>query len=342
MKKLKRDLEASTLKRVDGEVKTEASRQQPVNLLNLIGELSRRDFIITAGGTAATVALLPLIGCERPPSEPAPGPPPTPAPTPKPTVPPDAMRAWEDAFRSKWTWDETYSGTHNINCGWQVACDWKIYVKDGVVFREEQHARYPQTHPGVPDYNPRGCQKGCSYSRMMYNPARLTRPLKRVGPRGSKSWVPVSWDEALTDIADRMIDTITQHGPDTVVVDLGTNIIGQTAFASALMFGDAMDAVLLDMNTEIGDDQQGATLTFGDFGGARSPDDFFYSDLIFIWGGNPLVTQIPNFHFITEARYHGATVVAICPDLSPSAIRTDLWVPVRPGTDAALAWRWPR
>ena len=246
------------------------------------------------------------------------------------------MRLWEDAYRTQWSWDRAYSGTHNINCGWQVACDWKIYVKDGRVFREEQHARYPQTRPGVPDYNPRGCQKGCSYSRMMYNPARLTRPLKRVGPRGSKSWVPVSWDEALTDIADRMIDAITRHGSDTVVVDVGTNIIGQTAFASALMFGDAMDAVLLDMNTEIGDDQQGVVLTLGDLGGTRSPDDFFHSDLILIWGGNPVSTQIPNFHFITEARYHGATVVAICPDLSPSATRTDLWVPVRPGTDAAL------
>jgi DMSO reductase family type II enzyme molybdopterin subunit len=328
--------EATSGNRVGDDARIESSPEAPPNPLELDGRFSRRDFIIAAGGTLATVALMPMLGCEGPPSEPAPAPSPTAAPTPTPTRPPDPMRVWEDAFRQKWTWDQTYSGTHNINCGWQVACDWKIYVKDGAVFREEQHARYPQTRAGVPDYNPRGCQKGCSYSSMMYNPARLTRPLKRVRPRGSKSWVPVSWDEALTDIADRMIDAITQHGPDTIVVDLGTNIIGQTAFASALMFGDAMDAVLLDMNTEIGDDQQGVVLTLGDVGGSRSPDDFFHSDLIFIWGGNPVVTQIPNFHFITEARYHGATVVAISPDLSPSATRADLWVPVSPGTDAAL------
>jgi len=113
--------------------------------------LSRRDFLIAATGTVATAALTPLMGCEWPASQPAPGPPPpTPVPTPAPILSQEPLRAWEDAYRYKWTWDKTYSGTHNINCGWQVACDWKIYVKDGVVFREEQHARYPQAHPGVP------------------------------------------------------------------------------------------------------------------------------------------------------------------------------------------------
>jgi len=337
MKDVERDAGVRDLERAGNEAQNESALGPSWDCLADEMPMSRRDFILGAAGMVTTVALMPLIGCERPPAEPPPVSPPTAAGVPMPTLAPDSLREWEDLYRSKWTWDHTYSGTHNINCGWQVACDWKIYVKDGVVVREEQHARYPQTRPGLPDYNPRGCQKGCSYSRMMYNPARLKRPLKRTGPRGSKSWEPVSWDEALTDIADRMIDAITQHGPDTVVVDLGTNIIGQTSFASALMFGDAMDAVLLDMNTEIGDDQQGVTLTLGDIGGARSPDDFFNSDLIFLWGGNPVVTQIPNFHFINEARYHGATVVAVCPDLSPSAIRADLWVPVRPGTDAALA-----
>jgi DMSO reductase family type II enzyme molybdopterin subunit len=141
----------------------------------------------------------------------------------------------------------------------------------------------------------------------------------------------------LTDIADKLIDAITEDGPDTVVVDAGTNIIGQTAFASLFRFGDALDSVLLDMNCEIGDDQQGAAVTFGEVDCGRSGDDFFHSDLILIWSGNPVYTQIPNFHFVTEARYHGATIVSVCPDLNASSIHTDLWVPVNPGTDAALA-----
>ena len=66
---------------------------------------------------------------------------------------------------------------------------------------------------------------------------------------------------------------------------------------------------------------------------ARSPsrssaDDLFYSDLILIWGGNPTYTQIPNAHFINEARYNGRRVVTIAPDYNASAIHADEWVPV--------------
>jgi anaerobic selenocysteine-containing dehydrogenase len=102
-------------------------------------------------------------------------------------------------------------------------------------------------------------------------------------------------------------------------------------------FADVIDGIVLDVNTEIGDDQQGAAVTFGDWAGGRSGDDFFYSDLVFLWGGNPVYTQIPDFHFVTEARYNGAKFVAIAPDYSASAIHADLWVPIQPGTDAALA-----
>jgi DMSO reductase family type II enzyme molybdopterin subunit len=61
-----------------------------------------------------------------------------------------------------------------------------------------------------------------------------------------------------------------------------------------------------------------------------------YSDLILLWGGNPVFTQIPNAHFINEARYKGATIVSIAPDFNASSIHADLWVPLEPGTDAAL------
>jgi DMSO reductase family type II enzyme molybdopterin subunit len=66
-------------------------------------------------------------------------------------------------------------------------------------------------------------------------------------------------------------------------------------------------------------------------------DDLFYSDLILIWGGNPIYTQIPNAHFMLEARYHGAQLITIAPDYSASAVHADEWVPVEIGTDAALA-----
>jgi len=295
-------------------------------------ELTRREFVVAAAaGAAAATTVLPMLGCE--PTKPE-----TVFRRVSPTaIAPERPRDFQDVYRQKWSWDKVVRGTHNLNCGFQPNCTFNLFTRDGVVVREEQASVYPQTREGLPDFNPRGCQKGCSYSELMYSAPRLSRPLKRAGARGSGSWAEVSWDEALTDIADRLIDAITQDGPDTVVIDAGTNIIGQTTFASLFRFGDVLDSVLLDMNCEIGDDQQGAAVTYGDVVSGRSGDDFFHSDLILVWGGNPAYTQIPNFHFLAEARYNGAKIVSICPDLNASAIHADLWVPVAPGTDAALA-----
>ena len=97
-----------------------------------------------------------------------------------------------------------------------------------------------------------------------------------------------------------------------------------------------LDSSLLDIDSEVGDHHPGAAVTCGKIVFCSSADDCFYSDLILNWGGNPTYTQIPNAHFINEARYHGARVVSITPDLNASGIHTDLWVPVNVGSDAAL------
>ncbi|NIV74020.1 MAG: hypothetical protein GWN37_04080, partial [Gammaproteobacteria bacterium] len=70
--------------------------------------------------------------------------------------------------------------THNVNCAYQKSCAWDVYVKDGIVWREEQAADYPQTNPEVPDFNPRGCQKGACYSARSVAASRLLHPLERV------------------------------------------------------------------------------------------------------------------------------------------------------------------
>jgi anaerobic selenocysteine-containing dehydrogenase len=92
----------------------------------------------------------------------------------------------------------------------------------------------------------------------------------------------------------------------------------------------------------VGDEQQGAAVTFGNPIACKSADDYFHSDLIFIWGGNPAYTQIPNCHFYIEARYHGARVVAISPDSQRIGSPRRLVVPVRPAQTRPLLWRWPR
>ena len=108
---------------------------------------------------------------------------------------------FEDLYRQQWTWDRVVKGAHHvINC--VSACPFNLFVKDGIVLREEQNAVMAATNPSYPDFNPRGCQKGICTSQLMYGPSRLTYPLKRVGPRGGGQWKRISWDEALTEIAD--------------------------------------------------------------------------------------------------------------------------------------------
>jgi DMSO reductase family type II enzyme molybdopterin subunit len=241
-------------------------------------------------------------------------------------------------YAQQWRWDRIAKGTHLANCGYQ-RCAWNVYVKDGIVWREEQVADYAQTNPEVPDFNPRGCQKGGCYSGRMYDQSRLTVPLKRAGARGEGKWQRISWDQALDEIAEKFVDAMVseQHGPGSIYWDLGSasangcHALGLTR--SALM----LDTPILENTTEMGDHMPGVTTTTGKLVFTNSMDDLHYSDLILIWGGNPNYTHIPNAHFIYEARYRGAYVVTIAPDFSPSAIHADQWVSVNIGTDAALA-----
>ncbi len=244
-----------------------------------------------------------------------------------------------DVQRNPWDWDRVVKGSHLTNCWYQQACNFNLFIKDGVVLREEQAANYPaQSDDQVPDFNPRGCQKGACYVHRMYDPTRIKYPMKRVGERGQGKWKRISWDEAFTEVADVIIDTVTNEGPSAIVQAGGTHVMnvgsegtGPTAFFIAL------GAPLSNVTADNGDDHQGVAITLGKVIVGDSADNWFYSDMILIWGGNPAYTNIPNFHFIAEARYNGTKVVTISPDYSPSAVHADLWVPVNIGSDAALA-----
>ena len=241
----------------------------------------------------------------------------------------------ENRYRARWRWDGTSKGTHLLNCWYQRSCAYDVYVKDGAVAWEEASGTYEQTNASVPDFNPRGCEKGACYSRSMRDEARLTHPLKRAGERGEGKWQQVTWDAALAEIADRIIDALERDAPEAIVFD--GNATGVASWVAVNRFANLLGALVLDLNTEVGDEQQGAAVTFGIPVASRSADDYFNSDLILIWGGNPAYTQIPNFHFLTEARYNGARIIAISPDFNASAVHVDHWISVRPGTDAALA-----
>src|SRR3990170_7201437 len=127
--------------------------------------------------------------------------------------------SWETAYRDLLRWDDVYWGTHCVDC-YPGCCPMRVFVRDGKVWREEQAGTFPVIEPGVPDHNPMGCQKGVAWSRTLYGEERVLYPLRRVGERGEGRWERVSWDDALTDIAEHILDAIEEAGPETIVHEM--------------------------------------------------------------------------------------------------------------------------
>ncbi len=258
-----------------------------------------------------------------------------PAANPGPEPPP--FRSAEEIWRGQWRWDRIVKSSHGrANCA--SACSWDVYVRDGLVWREEQNRVYEAQEEGVPDFNPRGCQKGACYSEQTYSPTRVLYPMKRVGPRGGGRWERISWDEAYTTIADRIIDNLAAGKPQRIVYDYGTsNMDFGPDQAWEIRLFSLLGCTELDSYGMLGDMLMGTIQTLGTQSVEGTSDDWFHSDYIVVWMGNPVTTRIPDAHFMTEARYNGAQLVCIAPDYSATASKADLWVPVEPRTDAAFA-----
>jgi nitrate reductase alpha subunit len=86
-------------------------------------------------------------------------------------------RKWEDAYRNRWRHDKVVRSTHGVNC--TGGCSWKIFVKNGLVSFEMQQTDYPRTRDDLPNHEPRGCQRGASFSWYLYSPHRIKYPMIR-------------------------------------------------------------------------------------------------------------------------------------------------------------------
>ncbi len=240
----------------------------------------------------------------------------------------------ENRYRDRWRWERVTFGTHCLNC--LATCPYRVYTSDGAVRFEEPAALFDQIEEGVPDLNPMACQKGSAWSVQLASPDRLRYPLRRKGERGEGEWEQISWDEALTEIAEAVVEAIDFEGPESVLFEetVEGGLLTQSPY---LRFAGLIGAVTLDANGLINDFPAGHHITFGKFSCASSVDDTFHGGLLLIWHSNPSYTAIPYAHFITEARYNGSRVVTIAPDYSPSALMGDTFVPIKPATDAAFA-----
>ncbi len=239
---------------------------------------------------------------------------------------------WADRYRSKWTWDAVTWGGHEVDC-YPGGCPFRVYTKDGKILREEQSGTLSPVESGIPDNNPMGCQKGACWSHCHYSPDRVTKPLKRVGERGKGQFEEVSWDEALRDIAEAILDAIQEDGPESVL----TLLTPEMGALPARQFANVLGTPTTDGNAEFQDFSPGYHLTWGLYNPTASMDDWFLADLTLIWHANPVYTNIQWYHYLAESRYNGGEVVTIAPDYSPSAVHADYHLPVRIGTDAALA-----
>lgn len=244
-------------------------------------------------------------------------------------------RGWEDLYRRQFTWDKVVRSTHSANC--TGSCSWKVYVKDGVMLREEQAGDYPRISEDLPDYNPRGCQKGACFVEYVYGAQRLKYPLIRAGERGEGKWKRASWDEALTLVADKLLDNVFQYGPDTNTFFTVIPAMSPVSFCGGTRLAHFLGGVMCSFYDWYCDLPPGEPITWGVQTEACECADWFNAKYIVLWGSNINATRIPDAHFAWEARYNGAKVVCISPDYNCSAIHTDLYMQIAPGSDAVLA-----
>ena len=182
------------------------------------------------------------------------------------------------------------------------------------------------------------CAKVNRYVERTYHADRLTQPLRRVGAKGRGEFVPVSWDDALDEIAARLTEIArSADGPQSILPYSYAGTMGVVQGSSMdrrffhLLGASKLDRTICSMAGTVG-----MRMTVGASIGADA-EGIPKSDLVFLWGTNTLTSNPHLWPFVLEARRRGAPIIAIDPLRTRTAQQCDEWIPIRPGTDAALA-----
>jgi anaerobic selenocysteine-containing dehydrogenase len=180
------------------------------------------------------------------------------------------------------------------------------------------------------------CTKVARYAERTYHPDRIQQPLKRVGPKGSGQFQPVSWDEALDDIAMRLT-AIAQRDPEAILPYSYAGTMGQVqGEGMAARFFHKLGASLLDRTICASAGAEALTYTLGNKLGMKM-EFFAESKLIVIWGSNSIGSNLHFWRLAQDAKRQGAKLVCIDPRRSETAEKCHEHLAIRPGTDAALA-----
>ena len=180
------------------------------------------------------------------------------------------------------------------------------------------------------------CTKVSRYTERSYHPERLLEPLKRVGPKGSGRYAPVTWDVALDDIAARL-SHIAARDPQAILPYSYCGTMGLVQGESmAARFFHRLGASLLDRTICASAGGEGLTQTLGGKIGMKV-EFFAESKLIVIWGSNSIASNLHFWRLAQAAKREGAKLVCIDPRRTETAEKCHEHLQLRPGTDAALA-----
>jgi anaerobic selenocysteine-containing dehydrogenase len=208
-------------------------------------------------------------------------------------------------------------------------CSLDVTVESGRVAAVTGDPAHPFTQGVI-------CGKVREYAERVHSPLRITRPLRRVGPKGSGRFEPIGWDEAITDVARRWRAIIAAHGAEAILPFSYAGSMGQVQYYAGHPLFHALGASRLDRTICIGTAYAGWRATVGAVTGNDS-EQMVGADLVVLWGINAAYSSINVMTLVKQARARGAWVVVVDPYRTPTAQQADEHLMVRPGTDGALA-----
>ncbi|MEN8144174.1 MAG: nitrate reductase subunit alpha [Gemmatimonadota bacterium] len=278
------------------------------------------------------------------------------------------FRVWEEFYRNRWQYDRKVRSTHGVNC--TGGCSWEIFVKDGIVTWEMQATDYPKLKNGLPPYEPRGCQRGISFSWYLYSPIRVKHPYIRgvladlwkeakarhADPveawtsivenpdarasfhtaRGKGGFRRASWSDVLEIQAAANVYTIKKYGPDRVIGFSPIPAMSMLSYAGGSRFLQLMGGVNLSFYDWYSDLPPASPEVWGEQTDVCESASWYDSKYIVVMGSNLNMTRTPDVHFVAEARHNGTKLVVFSPDLSQVSRYADWWVPVHAGQDGAF------
>ena len=218
------------------------------------------------------------------------------------------------------------NGTCHHDC--PDSCGWQATVTDGIAVQLRGNPAHPFSKGEL-------CPKVNKFLDRTYSSDRVLHPLRRVGAKGAGEFEQITWEEALTEIADRFHGIIEQHGAGAIlpIVSAGNQSL------LALNFGDRFwnhVGAATTTGSLCGAVAGAGTATTNGTGMGIDPSDLAHSQLIILWGTNTRLTNRHLWPIIESARARGAQVVVIDPLRTMTAESADWFLQPLPGTDVAL------